>query len=598
MVAPHRRDRERSGIVANDPGKGKSGADGRYGAGAILPTDSRLNGAIVASTQTAKLPSTRIDFSGEAALRRELYFFTLYRLLQAVLLAFVVFTPFGAEHTPTRAAGLANGLASIYLILAFVLFISGLDRRLGLRRQAGVGAAIDIIVATLATHSLMGLETAIGLMLVVNVGAAALLLPLRTGIGLALAAGVALIVEYLYTHFAQSGPARGFTESLMFAVTYLAAAVLCHLLGAQMRETHALAERRGADLANLSQLNELIIRRMRTGVVVVDAGNRIQLFNEAAWHLLGNPSPHQRDLAEVAPELSRRLYHWRFETEIEPGPVQLADETPEVIPRFARLTVTDDLFLIFLDDTSLLSRRAEEMTLATLGRLSASIAHEIRNPLAAISYAAQLLEESEDLPETDQRLVEIVNNHCQRMNSIVENVLNLSRRERARPEEIDLAHWVYTFVDEFRNTHYLNEHDVKGIAQSRHLPAMVDPQHLYQVVSNLVQNAISYGHMPGQPARITLIARQSSDAAPPLVEVIDRGPGIPAKVAASIFEPFFTTHEHGTGLGLYLARQLCEANQASIEYVSMPGGGSCFRITLAKPSALSRIASGLAPEAA
>jgi len=574
--------------VAKGPRKGKAEPIRPAGRALYSGHTPGLNGIHVASSQTAKLPSTPIDFSGEAALRRELYFFTLYRLLQAVLLAFVVFTPFHEGRVAPESYGLANLLASGYLMAAFALFVMGLDRRLGLRRQAGVGAVIDILVATLATHSLQSLETAIGLMLVVNIGAAALLLPLRTGIGLALVAGSALVGEYLYAHFAATGPLRSFTETLMFAVTYLAAAVLCHLLGAQMRETHALAERRGADLANLSQLNELIIRRMRTGVLVVDAGNRIQLFNEAAWHLLGSPGAEQRDLAEVSPELSRRLYHWRFESEIEPRPIQLAEETPEVIPRFARLTVTDDLFLIFLDDTSLLSRRAEEMTLATLGRLSASIAHEIRNPLAAISYAAQLLDESEDLPDTDRRLVEIVNNHCQRMNSIVENVLNLSRRERARPEEVDLSHWVYTFVEEFRNTHYLDQHEVKGIAQSRHLPAMVDPQHLYQVVSNLVQNAINYGHMPGQPARIILIARQPSDASAPMIEVIDRGPGIPPKVAASIFEPFFTTHEHGTGLGLYLARQLCEANQAAIEYVAMAGGGSCFRITFARPSALSR----------
>lgn len=540
------------------------------------------------ASQSSGLPSSRLQFSGEAALRRELYFFTLYRLLQAVLLAFVAFSPIGNSLAPARNPGLVNGVAATYLAIAFALFVTGLDRRLGLRRQAAAGAIADIVAATLAIHALQGPQTAIALMLVVNIGAAALLLPLRSGLGLALGAGMALIAEYLVSHFSAYGPLRGFTETLMFAVTYLAAAVLCHLLGAQMRETHALAERRGADLANLSQLNELIIRRMRTGVLVVDAGNRIQLFNEAAWHLLGNPSPQQRELAEVAPELSRRLYHWRFETEIEPGPVQLAEDRPEVIPRFTRLTVTDDLFLVFLDDTSLLSRRAEEMTLSTLGRLSASIAHEIRNPLAAISYAAQLLDESEDLPDTDRRLVEIINTHCQRMNSIVEDVLSLSRRERARPEEVDLAHWVYTFVDEFRGTHYLNDHDVRAIAQNRHLPAMVDPQHLFQVVANLVQNAISYGHLPGQPARITVIARQPSEAAAPMLEVIDRGPGIPPKVAASIFEPFFTTHEHGTGLGLYLARQLCEANQASIDYLTLPGGGSCFRITLAKPSILSR----------
>jgi two-component system, NtrC family, sensor histidine kinase PilS len=542
----------------------------------------------VAGSQQGRLPTDRRQFSGEAALRRELYFFTLYRLLQAVLLAFMVFSPFGEALVPQRSAGVATGLALAFPAIAVVLFLAGLNPRLGLRRQAAVGVVLDIAAATLAVHTLQGLETAVALMLVVNIGAAALLLPLRSGLAVALAAGTALISEYLYAHFTQIGALRGFTESLMFAVTYLAAAVLCHLLGKQMRETHALAERRGADLANLSQLNELIIRRMRTGVLVVDAGNQVRLFNEAAWYLLGSPGAQRTDLAELAPELSRRLYHWRFETELDPTPIALAEDRPEVIPRFARLTVTDDLFLIFLDDTSLVSRRAEELTLSTLGRLSASIAHEIRNPLAAISYAAQLLEESEDIPDTDRRLVEIVNNHCQRMNNIVENVLNLSRRERARPEEVDLAHWVYTFVDEFRNTNYLQHHDIKGIAQSRHLPAMVDPQHLYQVVANLVQNAVNYGHLPGEPARITVIARQPGETAAPVLEVIDRGPGIPPKVAASIFEPFFTTHEHGTGLGLYLVKQLCEANQASVEYLPLPGGGSCFRITLAKPSALAR----------
>ena len=139
----------------------------------------------------------------------------------------------------------------------------------------------------------------------------------------------------------------------------------------------------------------------------------------------------------------------------------------------------------------------------------------------------------------------------------------------------------------------------RAVAQNRHLHAIVDPQQLHQVVTNLVQNARNYGRMPGEPARITLTARQLSESSPALVEVIDRGPGIPQKVADSIFEPFFTTHEHGTGLGLYLARQLCEANQATLEYVPVAGGGSCFRISLARarrlepvPEELSKAQSG------
>ncbi|MCB1566070.1 MAG: HAMP domain-containing histidine kinase, partial [Xanthomonadales bacterium] len=195
----------------------------------------------------------------------------------------------------------------------------------------------------------------------------------------------------------------------------------------------------------------------------------------------------------------------------------------------------------------------------------------------------QLLEESPDLADTDQRLVEIIRNHCDRMNSIIENILNLAHRERSRPEALDLSRWVHDFVDEFKESHFLENNEVRALAQSRQLVAMVDAQQLHQVVSNLVTNALNYGKLPGEPARITLVARQATAGSAPLIEVIDRGPGIPARVVDHIFDPFYTTSEHGTGLGLYLARQLCETNQATLEYVSVAGGGSCFRIAMMRP---------------
>ena len=217
-----------------------------------------------------------------------------------------------------------------------------------------------------------------------------------------------------------------------------------------MRATEALAEQRSIDLANLSQVNELIIRRMKTGVLLVDDANRMHQINESAWMLLGNPGADQRDLGQLAPELSRRLYHWLTSGKLDETATQLADGVPEVVPRFTRLAPNDDSHvLIFLDDTSLVSRRAEELTLASLGRLSASIAHEIRNPLAAIRYSAQLLAESTSMDSADQRMVEIINNHCIRLNEIIENILQLSRRERSRPETLDLDAWAHDFVEEY-----------------------------------------------------------------------------------------------------------------------------------------------------
>jgi two-component system sensor histidine kinase PilS (NtrC family) len=380
-----------------------------------------------------------------------------------------------------------------------------------LAATTGTFLCIDVVAAFLAAVAIPAAHTGIAAMLVINVGAAALLLTPRMGSLIAAFATIAMIAQAVLAP-SSSDTGAMLLEAGLFGVAYFATAALCFALGSQMRASEALAEQRGTDLANLAQVNDLIIRRMRTGVLLVDDANHIHQINESAWMLMGNPGVEQRDLGTLAPELSRRLYHWRTTHEHDSNAVALADGTPEIIPRFTRLSSHDDSFvLIFLDDTSLVSQRAEQLTLTTLGRLSASIAHEIRNPLAAIRYSAQLL--------------------------------------YPRPVE-----------------------------------ALADSQHLQQVVWNLVQNALRYGRLPEEPARVMVVARLASDNGPPLLEVIDRGPGIPPKVAAQIFEPFFTTHEYGTGLGLYLAKQMCEANQANLEYVPVAGGGSCFRITLTAPA--------------
>ncbi|HEY4555514.1 MAG TPA: HAMP domain-containing sensor histidine kinase, partial [Lysobacter sp.] len=248
-------------------------------------------------------------------------------------------------------------------------------------------------------------------------------------------------------------------------------------------------------------------------------------------------------------------------------------------PRFARLLAGSDQTLIFLDDTSIASRRAESMTLATLGRFSASLAHEIRNPLAAIRYAVQLLEESDDIRPADRRLLEIAHQQCQRMNGIVDNVLGLARREPAKPENVELMEFTRRFIDEYVAGHPLDEDTLHATGSQPHVRAVVDPRQLHQVLTVLVNNALNYGRMPGEPARVAVHVQHDAYGAPQL-EVRDRGPGIPEAVASRLFRPFFTTSPHGTGLGLYIARELCRANQATLDYVPLPAGGGCFRIRL------------------
>ncbi len=520
----------------------------------------------------------------DSALRRELYFFTLYRLLEGSLLVLVLFGPVTDMLEPPRHDLLARVVALSYLFLGAVLFAFG--RRGELRGQALVGICCDLLFGILAIHAIPVAGTGIALMLLFNVGAAALLLPPRLGLGAAMVAVVGIVGEHFWAVLLDESE-RAITEPLMFSVGYLAVATTTSILGRQMRDSYELAETRGVQTAHLTEVNELIIRRLRTGVLLVDGQNRVQLANEAALLLLGEAGDGHRDLALALPELSRRLAAWRESGVVDDGPLQVATDQNDVIPRFTRLLAGSDQTLVFLDDTSLLSRRAESMTLATLGRFSASLAHEIRNPLAAINYAVQLLEESADIAVSDRRLLEIIRQQGQRMNGIVENVLGLARREPASPDYVDLVALVNRFVNEYRAGHPLENDTLVATSERPEVQALVDPRHLLQVLTVLVHNALTYGRMPGEPARVSVHVHQD-DRRHPIIDVTDRGPGIPERVAQQLFQPFFTTSGHGTGLGLYIARELILANQASLDFIALPAGGSCFRIRLSSTASIRR----------
>ncbi len=529
--------------------------------------------------------SPATPFSAGDGLRRELYFFSLYRVLEAALLALILFSPVGMLVGAPQHAPLGQVTTAVYLAASLILLLWA-QRQRALRAQVMVGTTIDIVAATLAMHALPMASPGIALMLLFNIGAASLLLPLRYGLGGAAFAAAAMIAEMIWSSLRDADTTRPLAERLMFSVSFLAIAMLTYLLGRQMRASQALAERRGVEVADLAEINELIIRRMRTGVVVVDGEGRLRLANEAALLLLGEAGDGERNLALAAPELSQRLRKWQQDGSSDDTPMRMGPEQSEVLPRFARLLANSDASLVFLDDTSLVSRRAESMTLATLGRFSASLAHEIRNPLAAISYATQLLEESREIVDGDRRLLEIIHQQCQRTNGIVESVLGIARRERASAEHVDLVSWVRHFVDDYRQMLPPESGTVNISSAAPSVAAMVDPRHLQQVLTVLLQNALNYGRLPGQPARVTLVIH--TEEGKPAIDVVDRGPGIPEGALLRLFRPFFTTSEHGTGLGLYIARELCRANEATLDYVPVPGGGSCFRVLLPGPHALLR----------
>jgi two-component system sensor histidine kinase PilS (NtrC family) len=523
--------------------------------------------------------------SAEALRWYELRLFNLYRVLVAAVFGLLLLSNLGMRYFELRGSLLVAGQVSVlvYAVVAAGIFATSEARRWGVTSLTLLGVASDLAMGGLLLFVFGGLSSGVGVLLLITVAMSALLLPGRLALLAAAIASVTLLSQSMHSLVGGSSD-RNLAQAALLGTAFFLTVAIFYWLARLTRQSQDLAERQGVDIANLAQINELIIQRMRTGILVLDGDGAVKRFNESGWYLLGTPPGSETDVRKLSPDLYDRWRYWLTTGKHNNVPIQIAQGVPAVVPRFTRLGGEDDAAtLCFLEDESMVYRRAEELTLASLGRLSASIAHEVRNPLGAISHAAQLLAESEELLDADRRLIEIIMNHCGRVNGIVENVLQLSRRERSRPECINLASWGYGLINDFKQAQSLGQDQLRLVVDNRDARALVDPSQLTQAVWNLLRNAIRYGRQPDQPADITLRIRQPNPTQGALVEIIDRGPGIPAPNQRQLFEPFFTTRADGTGLGLYICKQLLGANQGSIEYVNVPGGGSCFRIQLAVP---------------
>jgi two-component system sensor histidine kinase PilS (NtrC family) len=216
------------------------------------------------------------------------------------------------------------------------------------------------------------------------------------------------------------------------------------------------------------------------------------------------------------------------------------------------------------------------MKLAAMGRLTASIAHEVRNPLSAINQAAQLLEEDGAVAPEGQRLLTMIRNNAKRIDRIVGEVLQLNRRDRQQPETISIGEFMRSLTDEIVQAENMPAAGV-SIQIPDDLLVIFDRGHLNQIFWNLVRNA--WQHCQKKDGSIRIVARAGYMGDAVICELNDDGPGIPAELRGQIFEPFFTTRPGGTGLGLYIARELADANGGTLELLPK-GPGAHFRMTI------------------
>jgi two-component system sensor histidine kinase PilS (NtrC family) len=288
----------------------------------------------------------------------------------------------------------------------------------------------------------------------------------------------------------------------------------------------------------------------------------------------------------VSPELFQVLDAWRHgrESRIKLPSFVSADGSTQINTHIAPLDGRDDgPVLIFLEDAGLLAEKVQQSKLAALGRLTASIAHEIRNPVGAMSHAGQLLAESPAIGPDEHRLLSIIGTNSRRVSEIVDNILQLSRREASKPQLLSLRAWTTAFVAEFTATMELFEGQVATLP-GEDLDVRMDPGHLHQIVWNLCENAAKYASEAAGGIAVEISWGRMSGSRRPYLEVSDRGPGIPESLHDRVFEPFATGPNGGTGLGLFISRELCECNRAALIYEPRAGGGSVFRIVFADPA--------------
>jgi two-component system sensor histidine kinase PilS (NtrC family) len=477
-----------------------------------------------------------------------------------------------------------------YLTAAIILMIARRLKWSSLRIVGIVNAGIDAAGIALILYASGGVSSGLGILLVLPVGATAVLADHRDAFLFAAMAAISVLVQQIFVNIDGTAPSTDYTTAGVLGAVLFLIALSAWPIANRLRESEALVRRQEVDLANLAQLSQYIVQHLRESILVIDTHDRIRLINESAAHILGDANAvPEALLGEASPRLLYLLETWRQNeggTASFPAAEQTfvaADGARIIRANFAPLGAASPApVIIFLEDTSMLVEKIQQSKLAALGRLSASIAHEIRNPVGAMSHAAQLLGESTALTAPEKRLTEIMRTNADRVSTIINNVLRLSKREETRFETTSLVDWTHEFHEEFCETMQLPAHRLVTSIATPGVEIRVDPSQLRQIVWNLCENALKHGATGRDDEVVEIRHGRLSPTGRPFLQVMDRGGGVNAKHAEHIFEPFYSGGK-GTGLGLFLARELAQTNGATLLYEPRHGGGSIFRLVFADP---------------
>ncbi|WP_018151944.1 two-component system sensor histidine kinase NtrB [Leeia oryzae] len=494
---------------------------------------------------------------------RSLQYFSVYRLVVIAALAFLpllVRWVSPTAHATFVSSSLVSEILAGYGAFALLAGVSAHRRWLAFDALLTSQIAGDIVFIISLGVVAGGARTGLPLLLLPYLAAAGLISRGRMSMLHAALASIALIGAELARGYGQS-MSDNLPQAAMLALAYFAVAWLAFRFSVYAREKELLAEERGVDLAKQEEVNRLVIRDMHDGVLVIDQNALIRHYNRQALVLLGLPENIESRPLSDWPHVYQALSRW-----VEFGPSEVTLQIPEM-GHLVTLNIKpvgehrQAGAVIYVQDSIAEQKLAQQLKLAALGRLTANIAHEIRNPLSAITHAADFLAEDEHDP-VQQRLITIVRDNANRLEHIVQDVLQLNRRDRLRVEHFDLPAYLAEFVNQFCQVEQLDT-GLMVLDVGDGLDVPFDKEHLNQILWNLCRNAVRYCQK--HPGSIRLSLRKSGRSW--YFRIFNDGPPIPAELRVQLFEPFFTTQSSGTGLGLYIARELCAANGATLQYI-------------------------------
>jgi two-component system sensor histidine kinase PilS (NtrC family) len=518
---------------------------------------------------------------------------TFWRSLQTlnatrVVIAIVLLVYLSFDNAGLRAAGqyIYAETCILYLLLSLMFAMTTLYWRHRFMAQVMVQITVDIAIISMLFMAAGGARSGLAILYLLPLAGAAILAPLLLALFLTSLVTLFLLAESTYQVFMQDANVP-LLQAGLYGGAFFAAVLVVSRLAAKLIGQEELAIKRGVDLDIQMAINQIVIADVGDGVLVVGRDGRVFAGNPAARRMLGLAFGDEQFLLEdvAALEPVRQAF---MEWVVDPGEALsrpayvVVKPHNDVLPddsmawhgqrdvavhlklRFARVATKEqdaERSVIFLQDVTAIENEAQQLKLASMGRLTASIAHEVRNPLSAIGHATALLAEDAAGP-AQARLLTIIADNVARVNRMVEDILKLSRKVQSHGEPLALGPFLAEVIAEFTETHALAD-DIVWIGDAGPGPVRFDALHLREVVLNLLTNAQRYAS--GTPGCIRAYAVTGAGARIEL-HVQDDGPGITPDVRAHLFEPFYTTSSKGTGLGLYVARELCLNNEAMLDY--------------------------------